>query len=99
MAAQAFLHGALEASPFGESGNQVAGFVGDDHLVLRHDRRTSIRSTAFLSDCNKRRAMLVFVVTKNTLAPLRMAFGQAFRAGCAMAGAKAHLFLFNVQPD
>ena len=43
-----------------------------------------MRSTAFRSDCNKRRAMLVFVVTKNTLVLLRIAIGEAFRAGCAI---------------
>jgi hypothetical protein len=35
--------------------------------------------------------MLVFVVTKNTLVLLRIAFGLAFRAGCAMAGAKVQI--------
>ena len=43
-----------------------------------------MRSMAFRSDCNKRRAMLVFVVTKNTLVLLRIAIGEAFRAGCAI---------------
>ena len=45
------------------------------------------------SDCNKRRAMLVFVVTKKPRALLRIVFGQAFRAGCAITGAKAQIFL------
>jgi hypothetical protein len=37
--------------------------------------------------------MLVFVVVKKVRAGLRMFSGDAFFAGCAMAGAKAHLLL------
>jgi hypothetical protein len=43
--------------------------------------------------------MLVFVVAKNTLVLLRIAFGQAFRAGCAMAGAKAQFSFHSLRPD
>jgi hypothetical protein len=58
-----------------------------------------MRSIAFRSDCNKRRAMLVFVVTKKARALLRIAFGQAFRAGCAITGAKAQFSFNRLWPD
>ncbi|MGC8550373.1 MAG: hypothetical protein ACP5M4_11790 [Acidobacteriaceae bacterium] len=37
--------------------------------------------------------MLVFVVAKKILDGLKMFDGAELRAGCAMAGAKAHFFL------
>jgi hypothetical protein len=48
---------------------------------------------------DKRRAILVFVVTKNTLVLLRIAFGQAFLEGCAIAGAKAQFSYLPLRPD
>jgi hypothetical protein len=52
----------------------------------------TMRSIAFRSDCNNRRAKLVFVVTKNTRELLITFSGRAFRAGCAIAGAEARFF-------
>jgi hypothetical protein len=51
-----------------------------------------MRSIAFRSDWNNRRAMLVFVVAKKIRELLRIVFGHAFRAGCAIAGAEAQSF-------
>src|ERR1700722_18493303 len=55
------------------------------------ERRTSINSPAFRSDCKRRLPRLVFVVVKNVRAGLRMFSDDAFLAGIAIAGAKAQL--------
>jgi hypothetical protein len=56
------------------------------------ERNTSMSSLAFLSDCKRRRLMLVFVVVKNVRAGLRMFADDDFLPGRAIAGAKAHSF-------
>ena len=56
------------------------------------ERRTSINSPAFRSDCKRRLPRLVFVVVKNVRAGLRMFSDDEFLAGIAIAGAKAHSF-------
>jgi hypothetical protein len=56
-----------------------------------------MRSIALHPDCNKRRDMLVFVVTKKTRALLSIVAGQAFRGGCAITGAKAQLSSILIQ--
>jgi len=54
---------------------------------------------ALRSDCKSLRPMLVPVVVKNVRAGLRMLVGDAFLAGCTMAGAKAHSFLLSFRHD
>jgi hypothetical protein len=51
-----------------------------------------MKSVAFLSDCNKRRPMLVLVVAKKTREGLRILSALALREGIAIAGAKAQSF-------
>jgi hypothetical protein len=54
---------------------------------------TSTKSIASRSDCRMRLAILVFVAAKNALSLLSIASALAFRAGLAVAGAKAQLCL------
>ena len=88
------LHGFFDGHVARQRHQQVQMIWHDDEVMelkftATFNRSTSMRSIAFRSDCNKRRAMLVFVVAKKTRALLRIAFRQAFGAGCAITGAKS----------
>ena len=91
------LHGLFDGH-FVVNRRQKMDMVGHDHKIVQletcsatSERNTSMSSPALRSDCSNRLPMLVFVVAKKDARRVQnVCRGAALRAGCAMAGAKAH---------